>query len=320
MGLLSKAATNPPELDEMGKALAARLRSLEEDGMRAVTAVSLLKAYGSFKAGFCLTLRRGFYSAWASAGMDNTAVMFPQEQLKALPGKTYYSVDYAPPRGVSPALRFWAFPLSWKKGVPVNLFMAAGEEDVFQAGAVSGVLVESGGAFLPPEKDELPAADDTEADDTEVTAAAAAPGEITETENETAAAITAPGKTAGTGLLGRIIRGNRAPAVTEAMPEGAGAVMEFLSGAREQFGPFQGCVIEAPGEPDGDFAGRVQAASALFGLSRTLASGRSLVLFGGGEDGGLIAFHLAKTVPGKAAFSFRAEKPREALSLLKPWL
>jgi hypothetical protein len=84
-------------------------------------------------------------------------------------------------------------------------------------------------------------------------------------------------------------------------------------------GTFQGIIIEALHSTAGGFSGRIFSMVSDFGTVQPLASRRCLVLFGPAQDRDLIARHLAKMVPGKSIFCFRAENPQEAFTLLKPY-
>jgi len=85
-------------------------------------------------------------------------------------------------------------------------------------------------------------------------------------------------------------------------------------------GTFQGIVVEALQYTAGGFSGRIFSMVSGFGTVQPLTPGRCLVLFGPAQDRDVIAQHLAKTIPGKSLFCFRAENPREAYALLKPYL
>jgi len=85
-------------------------------------------------------------------------------------------------------------------------------------------------------------------------------------------------------------------------------------------GTFQGIVVEALQYTAGGFSGRIFSMVSGFGTVQPLIPGRCLVLFGPAQDRDLIAQHLAKTIPGKSLFCFRAENPQEAFTLLKPYL
>ncbi|MDR2073481.1 MAG: hypothetical protein LBP60_08635, partial [Spirochaetaceae bacterium] len=155
MGLLSKAATNPspPALDEMGAVLCSRLLSLGPGSTRAETAMTLLKAYGSFSAGLCLVLKEGSYVLYASVGAGTGAAGFSQEGLSPLQGKTYYSVDYTISGDFDPSpLRFWAFPLvPVQDRYPQAILMVGENQDSFSGETIEAVLEKAGEVFLPPE-------------------------------------------------------------------------------------------------------------------------------------------------------------------------
>jgi hypothetical protein len=117
MGLLTKAAgRTAPELDEMGKALLDRIRRLPPRKTTPYTALSLLKAYGSFQTGLCLSLRKENYTSYASIGLGVEKISIPWEKL------------YSPERAGKPFIKLpgiigigkkltgedfccWAFPL-----------------------------------------------------------------------------------------------------------------------------------------------------------------------------------------------------------------
>jgi hypothetical protein len=117
MGLLTKAAgKTAPELDEMGKALLDRIRRLPPRKTTPYTALSLLKAYGSFQIGLCLFLRKGNYTSYATIGLGIEKISIPWEKL------------YSPERAGKPFIKlsggidigkkitgegfcYWAFPL-----------------------------------------------------------------------------------------------------------------------------------------------------------------------------------------------------------------
>ena len=98
------------------------------------------------------------------------------------------------------------------------------------------------------------------------------------------------------------------------------AVMDNLSESYSKFGVFKGLIIEAIKHSAGEFKGRLSNMVSGFGTAQGLAMGRVLVLFGSDQDCELIGKHLAKTIPGNNIFSFQANTPNEAFSLIKPFL
>ena len=98
------------------------------------------------------------------------------------------------------------------------------------------------------------------------------------------------------------------------------AMMEKLYAGFAKYGIFQGLIIEALKYSAGEFTGRLSSMVSNFGSVEGLAPGRALVIFSTKEDGELIGKHLAKTVPGNNLFSFQADNPQEAFTLVKPFL
>ena len=98
------------------------------------------------------------------------------------------------------------------------------------------------------------------------------------------------------------------------------AIMEKLYAGFLKYGVFQGIVLEALKYSAGEFSGRLSSMVSNFGSAEGLAPGRALIIFSTKVDGELIGKHLAKTVPGNNLFSFQANNPQEAFSLVKPFL
>ncbi|MDR2210684.1 MAG: hypothetical protein LBO65_04350 [Spirochaetaceae bacterium] len=371
MGLLSKAAINPspPVLDEMGNALCSRLLSLEPGSTRAETAITLLRAYGSFSTGICLSLRDGLYTPYASVGAGSTALAFPPEKLRPLGGKTYYSVDPTPADpaamdfasgnfaagdsaapgepGHSPR-RFWAFPLvPVRDPYPSAILLTGEDRDSFSGETLAAVVEKTGEVFLPPEDTETISGTELpepglsgESFEVLPFTAEQSGGDVfedpslteeqsgrelfdieTELENthRTAGLFDQDDSSRG-GLLNRI---TRAPPRQEgALPSSPleKAVVDFLDAGHEKFGAFQGIILEALRYSADEFGGRIGAMVSAFGMVQGIAPGRCLVLFSASQDRELLARHLVRTVPGKDIFSFKAEDPQAAFTLLKPYL
>jgi hypothetical protein len=158
-GFLASVSGDPPnvdpvQLDEMGKAMAERLLSLVRSETTPETAISLLKAYGPLGAGVCLSLKRGFYSSYASVGIGE-AVMISTELLLLDPSQSYYCVDYQPPRGsILSNTKFWAFSLN--AGEPENTefpahILLVGEDQghTFRPDQLLALIKMTGEVFLP---------------------------------------------------------------------------------------------------------------------------------------------------------------------------
>jgi hypothetical protein len=119
----------------------------------------------------------------------------------------------------------------------------------------------------------------------------------------------------GNGLLSLITRKfAHSPSAAEK------AVMDSFNSGYAKFGSLQGIVIDTLEYAADEFLTRLESLVSGFAVSRDLAPGRCLVLFGASQDGELITRHLEKTVPGNSVFMFHAENPQDALLLLKPYL
>jgi hypothetical protein len=127
MGLLSKAAGRTgaaasetkrasAELDEMGKALRDRIQRLPPKKTAPYTALSLMKAYGSFQAGLCLSLRKGFYSSYATVGLGIEKINISGEKLFTPENIQKKFFKYPDPgnlgiRSLDENYDIWVFPL-----------------------------------------------------------------------------------------------------------------------------------------------------------------------------------------------------------------
>jgi hypothetical protein len=117
MGLLTKAAgKTTPELDEMGKALLDRIRRLPPRKTTPYTALSLLKAYGAFQTGICLSLRKESYTSYATIGLGAEKISIPWEKLYSpeRAGEPFIKLPAAIDTGkklTGESFCYWAFPL-----------------------------------------------------------------------------------------------------------------------------------------------------------------------------------------------------------------
>ena len=68
-------------LDEMGKALSERIGRLSKQSSTPYTALSLLKAYGAFQTGICLTLKNDVYTSYTSLGLGVGQISIPLEKI-----------------------------------------------------------------------------------------------------------------------------------------------------------------------------------------------------------------------------------------------
>ena len=110
-------------LDEMGKALSERIKRLPHNSSTPYTALSLLKAYGAFQFGICLTLKDGVYTSYTSVGMGVDKILIPRgkiwsEEKSAL---HFYKHDAGESLGIHASHDnpgYWIFPLEFSDRTP----------------------------------------------------------------------------------------------------------------------------------------------------------------------------------------------------------
>ena len=162
MGLLSRAArTTASEpalsdaeqdssLDEMGKALRERIKRLPEKKSTPYTALSLLKAYGAFQAGICLSLKDGNYSSYASVGAGIEKLSIPLDLIwsgekareKYLKPGDHKTLEI---KSANKDLVYWIFPLdsgnlSAAKPWEAVMLLGVPESSDFDPGPLSAIL------------------------------------------------------------------------------------------------------------------------------------------------------------------------------------
>ncbi|MDR1507989.1 MAG: hypothetical protein LBI67_12905 [Treponema sp.] len=344
MGLLHKAVSNDhplhpegqnseasPYLGEMGTVLRDRLLALS--GTPPETAISLLKAYGSFRAGACLSLDNGTYRSYAAVGIGNTIELSP-DLLRKVPGKNFYAADYNPPKRSLPGgTKFWAFSLDEDTAAenPAANDSAAGAEDslpdcILLVGEDKNYIFHNDevGALVQAAKSAFRAGKGRAGQDGEI---------ITETdiaesgaeENDSAAAVNKA--SAGGGLLAQAKKHSPEPA--GGFPEGEDSLpaaedadekkfLPFFAEALEKHGAIQALVFGDQGQTGG-LTGRISGMVSGFADTAELRNG-CLVSGGQSLDGELLAARLSASIPCKTLAVFSAENPGEALSVLRAYL
>jgi hypothetical protein len=154
MGLLSKVLSKGNGLlDEMGKAMRDRLRGLSQKKASPYTALSLLKAYGSFQIGICLTLKKNSYESYTSVGMGIEKISIPQSALER-GEKGFYTIDVPEPslKSIGAHLKFWVFPLDSETPCRRLLLLAAEEAAPFNPRAIADIVSDTGKVFIPEEE------------------------------------------------------------------------------------------------------------------------------------------------------------------------
>ena len=110
------ASFNDEMLDDMGKALSERIGRLPHNTTTPYTALSLLKAYGSFQSGLCLTLKDGVYSSYTSVGMGVDKISIPQGKIWSEENShaRYFKNEAGDKLGIHTShdnFCYWIFPL-----------------------------------------------------------------------------------------------------------------------------------------------------------------------------------------------------------------
>jgi hypothetical protein len=155
MGLLRKAAVKfNPGLDDMGKALRDRILRIPPAKNSPDTALSLLKAYGSFQAGLCLSLSGNQYISYASSGAGSNSVTVDRDSINAQAGgERFFRLDSPELVSGFPAgkeTRFWVFPLD--NHIPRTRLLLVTEEGKtpFSPETLEALIREVSGALIPP--------------------------------------------------------------------------------------------------------------------------------------------------------------------------
>ena len=132
-----------PVLKDLGIALRERIKRLPQKKTTPYTALSLLKAYGSFQAGICLTLQNGIYSSYASVGMGIEKTAIPQEIIwsgeKAR--DKFFKLDSPENLKIKQAEKdsvYWVFPLD--QGEPWGTVMILRASEAFDPEPLSVIL------------------------------------------------------------------------------------------------------------------------------------------------------------------------------------
>jgi hypothetical protein len=153
MGLLSRAAKvvttaieKPfPGFDEMGKALVNRIRRLPSRRGSPYTALSLMKAYGSFQAGACLFLRNGIYASYANVGLGIETITIPEKKVfSPEKGKEKFFKHSDPAalgiKNLDLDYDVWVFPLDTRSPWGSVLLLGSGGSSLFNPEAIYRIV------------------------------------------------------------------------------------------------------------------------------------------------------------------------------------
>lgn len=154
MGLLSRveARTIPDNddessLDEMGQALREKLKRLPDNENTPYTVLTLLKAYGSFHSGGCLSLKNGVYLPYSSVGTEIDKVSIPQGKIWYKDRALLRYFSYSPAENNDSI--YWIFPLDFSGAGPWSAIMllkvpaSAEQGSAFNPGYISAIIADS---------------------------------------------------------------------------------------------------------------------------------------------------------------------------------
>jgi hypothetical protein len=294
------------ELDDAGKALRDRLIRLGSKKSSAYTALSLLKAYSSFKIGACMDLHEdGAYKSYAIVGLGIAKLNIVSLAGLLQEDQAYFKI----PNPQSLNLKFlradmnlWIFALDDYS--PCRRLLLAAEENgsVFKAETVALIIAETNEVFFPSAAAtdgtgggfglELPG----EAE------ARPSPEPVSESKvSEPAVPSESPGETVETaeGIRAKIAERLRSNAVS------------------------QGILLEIPGggkAPGYSFAKQVATMVGVLGATFALPSRRILILLPPRFDRKLIAHRLSVSFATEILACFAIENPDKALELIQPYL
>jgi hypothetical protein len=282
MGLLTKAAGKTvPELDEMGKALLDRIRRLPPKKTTPYTALSLLKAYGSFQAGICLSLWKGNYTSYATIGLGLEKISIPCEKLYApeMSDKPFIKLPETAEiniRSADEGLCYWAFPLDGESPWEALILLGDNNNPLFNPESLTQII-QGALEIFSPQIDK-----------------------ILMRHSRTGSSSSHHSVNMADPLEAAIAQYNKMNAKFN------GIVLDLPDGMAK--------------DDAEDFYKSVHGMIALLGIAIVLPSGRSLILLPGPLDKELIAHRLSDSLNTKTPMVFEAENPGEALDLIRSYL
>ena len=323
MGLLSRAADRTVllPLDEMGQALQERIRRLPQNKTTPYTALSLLKAYGAFQAGICLSLKNDIYSSYASVGIGIEKISIPREKIwsREIASKKYFRFDSEQSIGMKNRkdnFIYWVFPLqadilsasadnNTEPWAALVILAVADSAESHSAEANSAFNPQSVSVILEGISDKLLM--QTSHKSSEATPEADSEKEVPE-ESGSAESISGEPSSEGTGTL-------------------EGRIAQY----HKMYANFNCIILENPcraGEPEynsaennsGDkaskanFCKRVSDMISMTGTVIPLSSLCPLILFPAAMDRELIAHRLSKSLDTRPLMSFEANSPENVLN------
>jgi hypothetical protein len=319
MGLLNKAMVKAlPELDDMEKALRDRILQLSDKASSPYTSLSLLRAYGFFQFGVCLSLEQGNYVAYASAGFGIETIVIPQDLLPAPlvqvdedPRRRYYKFERAdalPLKPVPPSAILWFFPLHDMK--PCIYVMLLVEEGVsrFNPKMMARLLLDIKNTLIPRTTDKELKVEPIKLERPPIKRFNTA---LFDALTEAPGGKLPPAQPALIPATPPVVP----PAPDQAAQPLADPALRGVIAEYHRTNPvFQGLVLETPSQAS------VTLAVSSIGRVIPLSPERSLVLLPKTLDRELIAHRLSKSIGLTILSGFEVESPEGALALTAPYL
>ena len=296
-------------LDEMGKALCERLKRLQKDANTPYTALILLKAYGAFQFGICLTLKDGVYSCYTSVGLGVKNISIPREKI--WPAKNtqvpYFKLDSGINLGINNGqekLSYWIFPLNSSGEIMILGAAESGNDQsgeansVFNPESISAIISDTWEKFILETKESIP-----------LPAAEEAPEVINEIEE-----------------IGEIeeIEEIEDSDSGEFEPGNADVLKEKIAEYNRIHADFNCILLEKPDsagkEDTSGFCKKIAGMLSMTGTVLSLSTGHPLILLPKHLDRELIAHRLSKTLNSKLLASFEASSPENVFGRINPLL
>ena len=270
-------------LDEMGKALSERIGRLPHEPSTPYTALSLLKAYGAFQTGICLSLKDDVYHSYTSVGLGVKDISIPRDKVWPEENSLdqYFMIDSSLDLGIDSgqeSLNYWIFPLDSLDGKEIIILGVA--DSAFNPKSIFTIISDSKDKFIITAKEDNPEA----------------AKEIISTEP----------KDSGSG---------------EAETGSTDSFKEKITEYNRIHPDFNCIVLEIPDsasqeDPSG-FSKKISNMLSMTGTVLTLPNGRPLILLPKLLDRELIAHRLSKSLNSKLLASFEASNPDDIFSRIK---
>jgi hypothetical protein len=315
------------ELDAAGKALKERIIRLTAKKSSAYTALSLLKAYGSFKIGACLALNRNVYDSYASVGLGVSTLHIPRGGLTpAGEDKSFYKIPSPESLSLnffSPGMSIWIFVLSYpadasapvssqenKKPAGYLLLVVEEQNSSFKPELIECILSDAREIFMPSDQKSLPEIQIPEGFDLELPKETAT-ADATETTATDAPELSAEETAA-------------APPILPQEAETPDAVPEKIAEYIRANPVFQGILLEIPGtytkNSKTTFAEQLMIMAGALGTVLLLPSKRVLILIPPKFDRELLAHRLSMSLYTEVLACFEADTQDKALEFIRPYL